>query len=132
MELIFLSLYSGSLFLIVSTVAPVLLRTRENKDIAGRFYGRILRRFYGIAFFLLLLYLILGRKWWGVLLLAGLGTNVIISMGLRKYKRKLGNIEDYDFNSPQRTLFRRLSYLSSFLLLTNFLISAIILFKEVK
>ncbi len=132
MEVIPLSLYAGSLFLIVTAVAPVLLRTQENKNIAGRFYGKILWRFYGIAFLLLVVYLILGGRWWGVLLLAGLSVNVIISMWLKSYKRTLGNIENHDYSSPQRTLFRRVSYLSTFFLLTNFILSTIILFKEVQ
>ena len=132
MEVIPLSLYAGSLFLIVTAVAPVLLRTENNKNIAGRFYGKILWRFYGIAFLLLVVYLILGGRWWGVLLLAGLSVNVIISMWLKSYKRTLGNIENHDYSSPQRTLFRRVSYLSTFFLLTNFILSTIILFKEVQ
>ncbi len=132
MEVIPLSLYAGSLFLIVTAVAPVLLRTENNKNIAGGFYGKILWRFYGIAFLLLVVYLILGGRWWGVLLLAGLSVNVIISMWLKSYKRTLGNIENHDYSSPQRTLFRRVSYLSTFFLLTNFMLSTIILFKEVQ
>ena len=132
MEVIPLSLYAGSLFLIVTAVAPVLLKTQENKNIAGRFYGKILWRFYGIAFLLLVVYLILGGRWWGVLLLAGLSVNVIISMWLKSYKRTLGNIENHDYSSPQRTLFRRVSYLSTLFLLTNFMLSTIILFKEVQ
>ena len=131
MEVIFLSFYAGSLFLIVFAVAPTLLRTDRNKDIAGSFYGRILWRFYKIAFFLLLVYLILGEKWLGLLLLLGLGLNVAISMWLKKYKRELGNIELYDFNSPQRTLFRRVSYLSTAVLFANLFLSTIILIKEV-
>ncbi len=130
MEVVLLSLYSGSLFLIVSVVAPVLLRTEENKDISGRFYGRILWRFYRIAFFLLLVYLILSQKWFGIILLTGLLLNVAISMWLKNYKRKLGSIESYLYNSPERVKFRRISYLSTFVLLINFLISTIILFKE--
>jgi len=132
MEVIPLSFYAGSLFLITTTVAPVLLRTEESKNIAGRFYGRILWRFYGIAFLLLVVYLILGGKWWGVILLAGLSINVLISMWLKSYKRTLGNIEDHSYSSPQRTLFRRVSYLSTLFLLTNFVLSTIILIKEVK
>ena len=132
MEVIPLSLYAGSLFLIVTAVAPVLLRTENNKNIAGGFYGKILWRFYGIAFLLLVVYLILGGRWWGVLLLAGLSVNVIISMWLKSYKRTLGNIENHDYSSPRRTLFRRVSYLSTFFLLTNFVLSTIILFKEVQ
>jgi len=132
MEVVLLSLYSGSLFLIVFVVAPELLRTDRNKDIAGGFYGRILWRFYKIAFFLLLVYLILGERWFGLLLLLGLSLNVAVSMWLRKYKRELGNIESYDKNAPQRVLFRRVSYLSTALLLVNFLLSTIILFKEVR
>lgn len=132
MEVVLLSLYSGSLFLIVFVVAPELLRTDRNKDIAGVFYGRILWRFYKIAFSLLLVYLILGERWFGLLLLLGLSLNVAVSMWLRKYKRELGSIESYDKNAPQRVLFRRVSYLSTALLLVNFLLSTIILFKEVR
>ncbi len=132
MEVVLLSLYAGSLFLLVSTVAPVLLRTEFDKDLAGRFYGRILWRFYKIAFFLLLLYLIWGKKWIGILLLTGLSLNVAISMWLRQYKRTLGGIEIYDYNAPERVRFRRVSYLSTAVLLTNFFISTIILLKEVE
>ncbi len=131
MEKVALALYSGSLFLIIVVIAPILLRTPKNKDIAGHFYGKILRRFYKIAFFLLLVYLIFGKKWLGTLLLLGLSANVAISMWLRNYKKRLGNIEDYDFNSPERVRFRRVSYLSTAFLLINFLISTIILLKEV-
>ncbi|MDQ7038266.1 MAG: hypothetical protein Q9N26_03585 [Aquificota bacterium] len=131
MEVLILSLYSGSLFLIVSTVAPVLLRTEENKDIAGRFYGRILWRFYKIAFFLLLVYLILGSAWRGLLLLLGLSLNVVVSMWLRSYKRRLGNIENYSFNAPERVRFRRVSYLSTGILTLNFIISVYMLIREV-
>jgi Na+/H+ antiporter NhaC len=116
----------------VSAVAPVLLRTAENKDLAGRFYGRILRRFYKIAFFLLLVYLILGfNVWWGSLLLAGFSLNVAVSMWLRNYKRRLGNIEDYSPNAPERVRFRRVSYLSTALLIFNLLLSSSVLLKEV-
>ncbi len=132
MELIPLSFYAGSLFLLLTAVVPVLLRTPKNKDIAGSFYGRILWRFYGIAFLLLVVYLILGKKWWGILLLAGLGVNVIISMWLKGLKGRLGSIEKLNYNSPERTRFRRISYLSTLTLLTNLLISTIILFKEVE
>ncbi len=130
MEVVFLSFYAGSLFLILSSVAPVLLRTGRNKDLAGSFYGRILWRFYKIAFFLLLVYLILGEKWLGLLLLLGLGLNVAISMWLRNYKKKLGSIENYEFNSPERTLFRRVSYLSTSVLAINLILSTLVLLKE--
>lgn len=123
MEKLILSLYVGSLFLILTSVAPVLLRTEENKDLAGRFYGKILWRFYRIAFLLLVVYLILGELWKGALLLIGLSLNVYISNRLRKYKRMLGNIEHYDFNSPERTRFRKMSYLSTALLGVNLLIA---------
>ncbi len=131
MEVLILSLYSGSLFLIVSVVAPVLLRTEENKDLAGRFYGKILWRFYKIAFFLLLVYLILGSELWGLLLLSGLLLNVVVSMWLRNYKRRLGNIESYSFNAPERVRFRRVSYLSTAILTLNFILSTSVLLKEV-
>ncbi len=126
---LFLSLYVGSLFLIVSTVAPILLRTETNKDIAGRFYGKILWRFYGIAFFLLLVYLILSRNWLGLLPLGVLLVNVGISKWLREYKKTLGNIEDYAFNSPERAKFRKVSYVSTFTLLINFFVATIILLR---
>ncbi|WP_457601270.1 hypothetical protein [Hydrogenivirga sp.] len=132
MDLVALSLYAGSLFLLVFVVAPVLLRTEKSKDVAGSFYGRILRRFYKIAFFLLLVYLILGKKWSGILLLLGLSLNVAISMWLKNYKKVLGNIENYSFNSPERVRFRKVSYLSTLVLLMNFFLATIILLKEVR
>ncbi len=131
MEVLALSLYSGSLFLIVFAVAPVLLRTEENKDLAGRFYGRILWRFYKIAFFLILVYLILSFKWWGLLLLGGLSLNVAVSMWLRNYKRRLGSIERYEPGSPERVKFKRVSYFSTALLLANLFLSSYILLEEV-
>ncbi len=131
MEVLILSFYTGSLFLIVSSVAPVLLRTEEHKDLAGRLYGRILWRFYKIAFFLLLVYLILGLRWWGLVLLAGLSLNMAVSMWLRSFKRKIGNIESYPYNAPERVRFRRVSYLSTALLMVNLAISSSILLKEV-
>ena len=132
MELIALSLYAGSLFLILYAVAPTLLRTQDHKNLAGRFYGRILWKFYRIAFFLLLVYLIFGEKWLGVLLLVGLSANVIVSMWLKNYKKVLGNIEDHPFNSPERTKFRKVSYLSTGILFANFLLAVITLLKEVR
>ncbi|HIQ31684.1 MAG TPA: DUF2628 domain-containing protein [Aquifex aeolicus] len=130
MEIVLLSLYAGSLFLLVSAVAPVLLRTEENKNVAGRFYGRILWRFYGIAFFLLVVYLILSGTWVEFVLLVGLSLNVITSMWLKKYKRKLGNIEEYDYNSPERTLFRRVSWLSTVLLAGNLVLTTTLLMRR--
>ncbi len=131
MEKLALSLYTGSLFLIVFVVAPSLLRTDKDKNLAGHFYGKILWRFYKIAFFLLLVYLILGNKWLGLLLLLGFSLNMAISMKLRRFKRSLGDIEKYGFYSPQRVRFRKLSYLSTAVLLVNFLIATIILLEEV-
>jgi len=130
MELVALSLYAGSLFLLISAVAPVLLRTERDKDTAGRFYGRILWRFYKIAFSILLVYLILGNKWLGILLLLGLSLNVAISMWLKSYKRTLGSIDSYSFDAPERVRFRKVSYLSTIVLFLNFVLSTIILLKE--
>ncbi len=124
-----LSLYVGSLFLITFVVAPTLLRTEPGKDLAGRLYGRILWRFYKIAFLLLLVYLILSRNWLGLLPLGVLLVNVGISAWLRSYKGRLGNIENYEFNSPARVKFRRVSYLSTAVLTLNFLISAALLLR---
>ncbi len=132
MELIAISLYAGSLFLILYAVAPTLLRTRDHKNLAGRFYGQILWKFYRIAFFLLLVYLIFGEKWLGILLLAGLSANVAISMWLKNYKKVLGNIENHPFNSPERVRFRKVSYLSTAVLFANLLLSVITLLKEVR
>ena len=130
MEVIALSIYTGSLFLIVFVVAPTLLRTEKNKNIAGSFYGKILWRFYKIAFLLLLVYLILGNLWLGLILIAGLSLNVITSMKLKEYKKTLGNIEKYPFDSPERVRFRKMSYLSTSILTFNLLLSITILFKE--
>ncbi len=124
-----ISLYAGSLFLIVFVVAPTLLRTELYKDVAGGFYGRILWRFYKIAFLLLLVYLILSRNWLGLLPLGALLVNIGISVWLKSYKRSLGNIEDYAFNSPERLKFRRVSYLSTLTLLINFLLATIVILR---
>ena len=86
---ILLSLYVGLLFSIVFIVAPSLLRVKENKYLAGRFYGIILWRFYKVAFLLLMFYLILGNeRIYTLLLMLGLGLNVGISYWLKSYKKK--------------------------------------------
>ncbi|RMH07770.1 MAG: hypothetical protein D6699_01265 [Aquificota bacterium] len=127
---LFLSLYAGGLFLLVLVVAPVLLRAEE-KNIAGRFYGRILWRFYPIAFLLLMVYLILtDEKLYGFVLLMGLGLNAGLSYLLKKYKREnLPNIDLFDYNDPKRRLFRRLSLLSTFLFFANMFFAIVLLTK---
>lgn len=128
-----LALYSGSLFAMVFLVAPVLLRVRENKNLAGSFYGRILWRFYKVAFFLLLLYLILGdEKLYAPLLMLGLALNAGVSYWLKNYKKVLGDIDLVPYEDPRRVLFRRVSLLSTFLLFMNFLLSLYLLQKELK
>ncbi|MCS6997863.1 MAG: hypothetical protein RMH93_00920 [Aquificaceae bacterium] len=128
-----LALYSGSLFAMVFLVAPLLLRVKENKNLAGRFYGRILWRFYKVAFFLLLLYLILNdEKLHALLLMLGLSLNVGASYWLKNYKRVLGDIDLVPYEDPRRVLFRRVSLLSTFLLFMNFLLSLYLLQKELK
>ncbi len=128
-----LALYTGLFFTIVFIVAPVLLRARENKNLAGRFYGSILWRSYKLAFLLLMSYLILGNeRVYTLLLMLGLGLNVGVSYWLKAYKRKLGNIDLIDYHDPRRSLFRKVSMLSTFLLLINFLISFFILLKKLK
>ncbi|MCX7989853.1 MAG: hypothetical protein N2648_04340 [Aquificaceae bacterium] len=128
-----LALYSGSLFAMVFLVAPLLLRVKENKNLAGRFYGRILWRFYKVAFFLLLLYLILNdEKLQALLLMLGLSLNVGASYWLKNYKRVLGDIDLVPYEDPRRVLFRRVSLLSTFLLFMNFLLSLYLLQKELK
>lgn len=127
---LFLSLYAGSLFLLVLVVAPILLR-EEEKNTAGRFYGRILWRFYPLAFSLLMAYLILTyEKLYGFILLMGLGLNIGLSYFLRKYKRQnLPNIDLFEYKDPKRRLFRRLSFLSTFLFFVNMVFAIFVLIK---
>ena len=126
---ILLSLYVGLLFSIVFIVAPSLLRVKENKNLAGRFYGIILWRFYKVAFLLLMFYLILGNeRIYTLLLMLGLGLNVGISYWLKSYKKKLGNIDLIDYKDPKRVVFRRASMLSTLLLFINFLRFLFLLF----
>jgi len=129
-EKLLLSLYTGTLFSIVFLVAPVLLRTEKNKNLAGRFYGRILWRFYKLAFFMLLFYLLLANeKVHALLLMVGLALNVGLSYYLKNLKRELGDIDQIDYNHPKRIKFRRLSLLSTGLLFINFLLSTLVLIK---
>jgi Ca2+/Na+ antiporter len=129
-EKLILSLYTGTLFSIVFLVAPVLLRTEKDKNLAGRFYGRILWRFYKLAFFMLLFYLLIAdEKVYALLLMVGLALNVGLSFYLKNLKRELGDIDQIDYNHPKRIKFRRLSLLSTGLLFINFLLSTFILIK---
>ncbi len=126
-----LALYTGSLFLLVFVVAPALLREKQNKNLAGRFYGRILWRFYPLAFLLLLSYLILdAHKLYALLLMSGLGVNVIISYYLKKLKRSLGDIDLLPFDHPKRSFFRKVSMISTLLLFINFLLSLYVFAKS--
>ncbi|WP_299209521.1 hypothetical protein [Thermocrinis sp.] len=129
-EKLILSLYTGTLFSIVFLVAPVLLRTEKDKNLAGRFYGRILWRFYKLAFFMLLFYfLITDEKLYTLLLMVGLALNVGLSFYLKNLKRELGDIDQIDYNHPKRVKFRRLSLLSTAIFFINFLLSTFILIK---
>lgn len=129
-EKIILSLYTGTLFSIVFLVAPVLLRTEKDKNLAGRFYGRILWRFYKLAFFMLLFYLLIAdEKVYALLLMVGLALNVGLSFYLKNLKRELGDIDQIDYNHPKRIKFRRFSLLSTALFFINFLLSTFILIK---
>jgi hypothetical protein len=129
-EKLILSLYAGTLFSIVFLVAPVLLRTKKDKNLAGRFYGRILWRFYKLAFFMLLFYLLIAdEKLYTLPLMVGLALNVGLSFYLKNLKRELGDIDKIDYDHPKRIKFRRLSLLSTGLLFINFLLSTFILIK---
>ncbi len=131
MDKLAISLYIGSLFMLLFIVAPVLLRTQENKNLAGKFYGMILWRFYPIAFFLLLIYFITtDGEFYALLLMLMLSTNVVISRWLKNYKRHLGNIDIVDYNDPRRVLFRKVSLLSTFVLFLNFLVSLVTLLRS--
>jgi Ca2+/Na+ antiporter len=111
-------------------VAPVLLRTEKDKNLAGRFYGRILWRFYKLAFFMLLFYFLLAdEKVYTLLLMVGLALNVGLSFYLKNLKRDLGDIDQIDYNHPKRIKFRRLSLLSTALFFINFLLSIFVLIK---
>jgi Ca2+/Na+ antiporter len=129
-ERLILSLYAGTLFSIVFLVAPVLLRTEKNKNLAGRFYGRILWRFYKLAFFMLLFYLLIANeKVYALLLTVGLVLNIGLSFYLKNLKRELGDIDQIDYDHPKRIKFRRLSLLSTALFFINFLLSIFVLIK---
>jgi Ca2+/Na+ antiporter len=129
-EKLIFSLYAGTLFAIVFLVAPVLLRTEKDKNLAGRFYGRILWRFYKLAFFMLLFYFLLAdEKLYTLLLMVGLALNVGLSFYLKNLKRELGDIDQIDYNHPKRIKFRRLSLLSTVLFFINFLLSIFVLIK---
>jgi len=129
-EKLILSLYTGTIFSIVFLVAPVLLRTKKDKNLAGRFYGRILWRFYKLAFFMLLFYfLLVDEKLYTLLLMVGLALNVVLSFYLKNLKRELGDIDQIDYNHPKRIKFRRLSLLSTVLFFINFLLSIFVLIK---
>jgi Ca2+/Na+ antiporter len=129
-ERLILSLYAGTLFSIVFLVAPVLLRTEKDKNLAGRFYGRILWRFYKLAFFVLLFYFLLAdEKVYTLLLMVGLALNVGLSFYLKNLKRELGDIDRIDYDHPKRIEFRRLSLLSTGLFFINFLLSIFVLIK---
>lgn len=128
-----LVIYTGSLFAIVFLVAPVLLRVKENKNLAGGLYGKILWRFYRVAFLLLILYLILGNeRLYAVLLMLGLSLNVGLSYWLKNYKKSLGNIDRIDYQDPKRVLFRKVSIFSTLMLFGNFLLSLYILINQIK
>ena len=129
-EKLILSLYAGTLFSIVFLVAPVLLRTEKDKNLAGRFYGRILWRFYKLAFFMLLFYFLLAdERVYTLLLMVGLALNVGLSFYLKNLKRELGDIDQIDYDHPKRIEFRRLSLLSTALFFINFLLSIFVLIK---
>jgi Ca2+/Na+ antiporter len=129
-ERLILSLYAGMLFSIVFLVAPVLLRTEKDKNLTGRFYGRILWRFYKLAFFMLLFYFVLAdEKVYALLLMVGLALNVGLSFYLKNLKRELGDIDQIDYDHPKRIEFRRLSLLSTGLFFINFLLSIFVLIK---
>ena len=124
MDKLLISIHAGSLFMLVFVVSPVLLRTKDNKNLAGRFYGKILWRYYPIAFLLLLLYFITSdaRVYAAVLILL-LSMNLMVSKWLKSYKRTLGDIDLIPYDDPKRVLFRRVSLLSTFLLFLNFCLS---------
>jgi hypothetical protein len=126
-----LGLYAGALFLLVFVVAPILLREKHSKNLAGRFYGKILWRFYPLAFFLILSYLISdANKLYALLLMSGLGANIITSYYLKKLKKSLGDIDLLPFDHPKRSFFRKVSMFSTLLLFINFLLSLYILVKQ--
>lgn len=118
--------------MLVSVVAPVLLREKEYKDLAGRFYGRILARFYMVALSLLMLKIVLGGlKLMDIVLLSLLLLSYSLSLYMKKEKRKLGNIDLISVHHPMRVRFRRLSYLSLSLFLLQFFVAMYHLFHTV-
>ncbi|WP_448583317.1 hypothetical protein [Thermocrinis sp.] len=126
-----LSIYIGTLFCIVFIVAPILLRTEENKNIAGRFYGRILWRFYKLAFLMLMVYLLSSDdgRIYAIPLMVGLALNSALSLYLKTLKKSIGDIDKVPYSDRKRTKFRRFSMLSTLLLILNFVISILVYIK---
>jgi len=127
---VILSIYIGSLFFIVFVVAPVLLRVKENKNLAGRFYGRILWRFYRLAFLMLGFYLLIANeKVYSLLLMAGLALNLLLSIYLKSLKKSIGDIDKVPYDDQKRVKFRKLSLLSTLIFFINFVFSIFVFIK---
>ncbi|WP_448588417.1 hypothetical protein [Thermocrinis sp.] len=126
-----LSLYMGALFCIVFIVAPILLRTDKSKNLAGHFYGKMLWRFYKLAFLILILYLLLAdeNRVYALPLMAGLTLNIALSLYLKDLKRTIGDIDLIPYNDKTRVKFRRLSILSTLILFANFALSILVYIK---
>ena len=126
-----LSIYLGTLFCIVFIVAPILLRTEQNKNLAGRFYGRILWRFYKLAFLMIMFYLLSSDdiRVYAIPLMVGLALNVALSLYLKNLKKSIGDIDRIPYDDPKRTKFRRLSIISTLILFLNFVISILVYIK---
>ncbi|MEN3034260.1 MAG: hypothetical protein ABDH18_04655 [Aquificaceae bacterium] len=126
-----LALYMGSMFMIVFFVSPVLLRSEELKNLPGRLYGRVLWRFYPVAALLLLVYLIFGdEKVLALLCIFVLSLSVALSFYLRRFKRSIGDIDALEYNHPLRSRFRKGSFISNFLLFSNFLLAMLSFYLE--
>lgn len=128
--LLCLSFYVGSLFFLILVVAPSIFKVLSSKEEAGRLYGTILNKFYKISYLNLFIFMIFSKfHFIGAVLIVFLSFNYILSYYMKALKRKMGNIEKIDFDNEIRVKFRRLSKLSTALLVFNFLISSFIMFK---
>lgn len=128
--LLCLSFYVGSLFFLILVVAPSIFKVLSSKEEGGRLYGTILNKFYKISYLNLFIFMIFSKfHFIGAVLIVFLSFNYILSYYMKALKRKMGNIEKIDFDNEIRVKFRRLSKLSTALLVFNFLISSFIMFK---
>lgn len=128
MNKLFIGLYVGEIFSIIFIVSFILFK-EEQKNYIGRLYGKILWRFYKIAILELILAFILSPSFYNLFLIFGLLVNIYLSYHMKSLKQSIGNIDNIDYNNPTRVKFRRLSKLSSGILILNMILGMIYLLR---